>query len=279
MAGPQYVPRDYSGGVVEGVQLTAEMGATDLSFTIANTTGWVNAAGAALGTVGPFTVVIDLGTPSVEKILCSSVNLSTGLVTVYNSGGFSGRGYDQTTAQSHVPGASPAGVQPCWSAVEAAEANAAAVFGPGGGGAVVGLTGNPAGRVYLTTTTGALTLGSYYQIAPCTTDYLIGSMTVASGGLVVPIAGKYRISAQCVVNTASGGQYETAIYKNGSIFAVGSQATGGASTITPAYSMSRTLAAGDNISFYVGVFGSNATSVTGGTGAGQTELSVELVSK
>jgi hypothetical protein len=131
MALPSDITRDYSGGVVEGVQITAEMGSSDQSFTIANTTGWTNAAGNALGTAGPFTVVIDLNTASVEKILCSSVNLLSGLVTVYNVGGNSGRGYDQTTAQAHVPGTSTVGVVPCWSAVEAAEANAAVVVAVG----------------------------------------------------------------------------------------------------------------------------------------------------
>ena len=123
--------RDYAGGVVEGVQLAAQMGSSDTSFTIANTTGWTNAAGNPLGTAGPFTVVIDQGTASVEKILCSLVNLTSGLVTVATWSGGNGRGYDQTAAQAHVAGGSVTGVQPCWSAVEAAEANAAVVVALG----------------------------------------------------------------------------------------------------------------------------------------------------
>ena len=47
--------------------------------------------------------------------------------TVYTSSGYNGRGYDGTTAQAHAPNTSNAGVQTCWSASEAFEANAAAV--------------------------------------------------------------------------------------------------------------------------------------------------------
>ena len=203
MAAPQYVARDYSGGVVEGVQLTAQMGSTDTSFTIASTTGWVNAANNPLGTLGPFTVVIDQGTPSVEKILCSAVNLSSGLVTVYTSGGFSGRGYDQTAAQAHVPGASPLGVQPCWSAVEAAEANAAVVFGPGGGGAVVGLTGNPVGDMVGTGNAG-VTSGVTVPVNMAS-NFVHGSVTFGSNGLLIPVTGYYDIVAGASWNMVTAG--------------------------------------------------------------------------
>ncbi len=206
MALPHNVARDYAGGVVQGVQITAAMGSTDLSFTIVSTTGWVNAAGNALGTVGPFTVVIDQGSTTVEKILCSSVNLTSGLVTVYNSGGTNGRGYDQTTAQAHVPGTTSGGVQPCWSAVEAAEANAAAVYGPGGGGAIIGLTGNPAGRVYASS--GTAVTGGATAVTLNTTSYVAGTMTFTSSsgtGLHVGTTGYYAVNAQvkCVGNTTA----------------------------------------------------------------------------
>ena len=152
MPKPQYVRRSYGGGSAVA-QLVNAMGSTDTSFTISPTTGWVDEDGSSpLGTVGPFTVVIDRFTPQVEKILCSSINLSTGVVTVYTSGdGWSGRGYDGTTAQAHVPNGSTAGVQTCWSSQEADEANQAVVDVLGGGlttygvpvGTIVPFAGTP----------------------------------------------------------------------------------------------------------------------------------------
>jgi hypothetical protein len=196
------------------------MGPTDLSFTIANTTGWVNAAGNPLGTVGPFTVAIDLNTATVEKILCSSVNLGTGLVTVYNSGGFSGRGYDQSTAQTHVAGGSPTGVQPVWSAVEAAEANAAVVYGPGGGGAIIGLTGNPAGRVHAVTGTVGM------SIAPAFTsvisDFLRGGFTTSTNGLTIPVTGWYEVNCNMwAVMGGASSQAQVYLIQNSSAVSTG----------------------------------------------------------
>jgi hypothetical protein len=126
MAAPQYVRRSY-GGAAETAQLTVNLGSGATAFTIQPTTGWVEEDGSPLGTIGPFTVAIDLYTSSLEKVLCSAIDLASGLVTVYvdEADGWSGRGYDGTTAQEHVPGTSPAGVQPCWSSVEADEANQA----------------------------------------------------------------------------------------------------------------------------------------------------------
>lgn len=124
MALPSDVIRSYGGGAVQA-QLIEDMQVGDTSFGITTTVGWVeNGTSNPLGTSGPFVVLIDRGTDTVEKILCSAVNLTTGVVTVWTSGG-SGRGYDGTTAQAHVPNGSPSGVQTCWSSIEATEANAA----------------------------------------------------------------------------------------------------------------------------------------------------------
>jgi hypothetical protein len=128
MSVPLYQLRDYSGDGQPGL-LVAEMGATDLSFNIGPTQAqtWLNGAGANLGTAGPFVLAMDAGTPTVEKILCSAVTPSTGLVTVWSSGGSNGRGYDGTTAQGHVAGTTLAAlvgvVTLCWTAREAYEAN------------------------------------------------------------------------------------------------------------------------------------------------------------
>ena len=130
MAAPKYVARSYAGGAPVAT-IAAPMGSTDTSFTISPTTGWTSADGHALGTDGPFVIDIDRGLASEEKILCTSINLGTGLVQVYNTGGFLGRGYDQTTATTHTPGGgSPlsGACQLVITAVEALEMNAAVTY-------------------------------------------------------------------------------------------------------------------------------------------------------
>lgn len=114
-----YILRSYGGGA-EQAQLIQTIGASDLSFAISNTTGWTEADGSPLGTVGPFTVIIDRFSDTVEKITCTAVNLTTGVVTVETGG----RGADNTDPQGHSPG-SVGGVQTCMTSVEAAEANKA----------------------------------------------------------------------------------------------------------------------------------------------------------
>ena len=118
-----YVIRSYGGGA-EPAQLVESIGTSDLSFAITTTAGWTEADGSPLGTVGPFCVIIDRFTSTVEKIICTAVNLTSGVVTV-DAGG---RGADGTTPQGHVPDGSVSGVQTTWTSVEAAEANEGAAI-------------------------------------------------------------------------------------------------------------------------------------------------------
>ena len=155
MPGPAFVVRSYAGGAPTAT-LSAPMGATDTSFTISPTTGWITPDGNPLGQDGPFVVSIDLGLATMEKILCSSINLGSGLTQVYNVGGFFGRGYDQTNATSHTPsGGSPlnGAVQVVWTAVEASEANQAVSYVLGTHG------GTPANGQVFTWQSGAPTWG------------------------------------------------------------------------------------------------------------------------
>lgn len=104
------------------------MSVSDTSFSINTNSGWPT------GAVGSFYCVLDPGTASEEKVLCSAQ--STSVVTV--AGG--GRGADGTTAKSHAIGAV---AYPCWAAAEADELNAHAnattqVHGLGAADAVVG---------------------------------------------------------------------------------------------------------------------------------------------
>jgi hypothetical protein len=123
MTAPQYVERSYAGAAAV-TSLGSSIGASDTSFSIASAVGWPT------GSSGPFVISVDKGLDTEEKILCAS--LSGTEVEVYNAGGFSGRGYDGTTAQGH----STSGiVVPVWSATEAEEANQVVYYalGPGGG--------------------------------------------------------------------------------------------------------------------------------------------------
>ena len=116
---PAYVTRSYS-GKAQATTLFANIGPSDTTFLIAAPSSWVEAPNNVnhLGTSGPFVVSVDYNTTSEEKILCSSIDLSSGTVTVYGSG--AGRGYDGTSAQSH---SSTALAVVVFAAVDADEAN------------------------------------------------------------------------------------------------------------------------------------------------------------
>ena len=208
MPAPQFVRRSYAGGA-QAAQIVTNMGSTDTTFTIASTTGWVEEDGSPLGTVGPFTVAIDLYTPTVEKVLCSAVNLSTGVVTVYVADdGWSGRGYDGTAPQAHVSGGSQSGVQPCWSSVEAYEANQAVYDVLGGGGdSLVGVPigslvpfGGPSNNLptnFLVANAAAISRATYAACFAAIT--LAGTGTTTSGGATIT-----AVSTAVTANTMAG---------------------------------------------------------------------------
>ena len=133
MAFPKYSLRSYAGGATP-TTLATSIAANDLTFTLNSTTNWyqtdlVNSTGHPsanpLGNSGPFVVALDYGTATEEKILCSSVVLSTGVVTVWVDGSNSsntGRGYDGSTAQPHTSGSSGTAL-PVFTSTEAGVAN------------------------------------------------------------------------------------------------------------------------------------------------------------
>jgi len=96
-------PNSFSGSAVS-TTLQGYLSPSDTSFTISNGSGWVETVGAnigqPLGTSGPFVVCVDYGTANEERILCSGIS-PTKVVTVWTSGGATGRGYDGTTPQGH----------------------------------------------------------------------------------------------------------------------------------------------------------------------------------
>jgi hypothetical protein len=226
MTAPTDILRSYGGGAVVA-QLTQEMGPTDTSFTITPTTGWVQNNNSPLGTAGPFVVVIDRFTSTVEKILCSSIDLTTGVVQVYVNGGFTGRGYDANptsgTPQSHYPNSNSSGVQTCWTSVEAQEANAAVatLFGtvgsaPTNGEALIWQSGAPVwGTAYTPPTPSAVASGELYSVStvsigsgvwvtlPAFGINLSGGVTVDGDALVIPAAGRYLVAGQVQISVTS----------------------------------------------------------------------------
>ena len=290
MAFPTYSLRSYAGGATP-TTLATSMAANDLTFTLNSTTNWyetdlVNNTGHPsanpLGNSGPFVVALDYGTATEEKILCSSVVLSTGVVTVwvdsFNSSN-TGRGYDGSAAQPHTSGSSGTAL-PVFTSTEAGVANYAVQQTVGqitnagdllyGSGAntlgVLGagttnqvLTSNGAaspswknttaatyysastsaptvptqGQVWYQTDTHALlvysgsawlstypsgvpagrmyALGSIgsavgvFSVTSMAQDFVKGSMTYASNGLTVPVAGIYSVQASIGWQATSGG--------------------------------------------------------------------------
>jgi len=84
----------------------------ETTFTIADASTWyetgINGQRTSnpLGTSGVFTVVVDFGTAAEEHILCSAVNVSTGVVTIWTDGTNNGRGWDGTPKSAHSAGSS-----------------------------------------------------------------------------------------------------------------------------------------------------------------------------
>lgn len=315
MAAPENILRSYGGGA-EPAQLVNEIGASELSFAISLTTGWVEEGTTnPLGTSGPFTVVADRFTASVEKILCSSVNLTTGVVDVYNVGGFTGRGYDGTTAQAHVPGGSTSGIQTCWTAQEALEANAAVVVLLGGspadgdvfqivGGSPTyapnpsGLAGAPCGRIYQSTPLSMAYTGTPVVLTHFSPSFLLGGFTnpTTSGELIVPVTGTYRVTGVIQYNLASAAvdpsaglsNFIGALLLNGTEFAEDDFALslpaigGGSVTCAGPFSVkaSSLVAASATDVLTMSAFQNMHTTVNGTTVAGTTKtwLEAELVS-
>jgi len=93
-------PTSFS-GKAQATTLAVNMGISDMSFTVVSASTWLQTvgpySGQALGAGGTyFVVTLDYGLSTEEKVLCSSVNTFTGVVTVV------ARNYDGTTASGHL---------------------------------------------------------------------------------------------------------------------------------------------------------------------------------
>jgi len=117
MAYPTYViPRSIPGAATPTYLSAALVSgyATSQTITAASTIGWyeVSSSGTLssnpLGTSGVFTLVVDYGTVTEEKVLCSgAITIGTNVpITVWYDGTNNGRGYDGTPISAHASGTS-----------------------------------------------------------------------------------------------------------------------------------------------------------------------------
>ena len=218
-APPSYLLRSY-GGNAWPAYLVSQMGATDLTFALVpapggSLAGWVEPSGSPLGTSGFFDVEVDVGLPTAEKILCSSINLTSGVVNVATGSGWNGRGNDQSGAQVHQPQSANGGLcRPCLTANEMRESNllvnalmgqtpsdgqlvqwSASAGKPTYVTGVAGITGVPAGRIFAGTGQ-SFASGATDQLVFGSTGTLKGGMTVGTNSLIIPATGLYIFSAQ-----------------------------------------------------------------------------------
>lgn len=205
-----FLRRFYAGGGAS-TTLASAMGNSDTSFSISATTGW---PGGSPG--GNFIVVIDRGTSSEEKILCSS---NSGTVVSVAS---SGRGYDGTSATSHNSNAT---VSLCGGAIDFDETNqmsnllgnvaeGSLVYGKGAGvlpsALAIGTNG-----YYLTSNGTDPTWSALPTIPPlaatvgiCTSSVTMTGSAIQIGSVTVPANGKYlvNVSSQFQNSTTIGSQ-------------------------------------------------------------------------
>lgn len=120
MAGPAYIRREYVGGS-QALQLAGQIGAGDLTITADPNVGEFSTW--PTGATGDFTIGIDQGLQTLEKILCSAFDPSTGVFTVAVNGSWNGRGYDDTDPVAHVPQTNIPQIILTWTATEADETN------------------------------------------------------------------------------------------------------------------------------------------------------------
>lgn len=190
---------EHQGGAAP-TQLSGNITSSSSSFGIASATGYPT------GAVGDFFLVIDPGTASEEKVLCSAQ--SGGTVTVAT------RGADGTTAVSHNAGAV---VKHCFSAVEADQANydvwarQNGLFS-GHCGSTTSCPGN---------TTTAVTVDTA-DVDP--------AGGVGSGGYTVGVGGTWRVKVSLGTNN-SAGQIAADIFVAGSFVKGGPQAATGIAVV------------------------------------------------
>ena len=117
MAYPVYTTPRSIPGAATPTYLSATLASgysANQTLTVASTIGWyeVTSSGTLssnpLGTSGIFTLVVDYGSATEEKILCSgAVSIGTNVaISVWSDGTYNGRGWDGTPVSAHASGTS-----------------------------------------------------------------------------------------------------------------------------------------------------------------------------
>ena len=92
-------PTESFAGAAAPTHVASTFSASATSGTFHDLSTWTElGTGDPLGTSGDFVIVVDYGKTSEEKIRCSALNLSTGVIT------FAERGFDDTTPAVHSAG-------------------------------------------------------------------------------------------------------------------------------------------------------------------------------
>lgn len=212
--------RSYAGAATPAYLTSTLSGVTTSgqTFTINSSSDWyeITSSGTLssnpLGTSGPFTLVVDYGTASEEKILCSGViSPSTGstVITVWSDGVNYGRNYDGTAIKNHQPGSSSSyNVFPVAAAVEQYQFNRAVataiLSGTSAGGDLTGTLPSPS-----LVTTGVLsgTYGSSTTVAQFNVDAkgrILSASGVAISGVGTP--GITQLTGDVTAGPGSGSQ-------------------------------------------------------------------------
>ena len=206
MAYPNYTTPRSIPGAATPTYLTATLASgysTSQTFTVASTANWyeVSTSGTAttnpLGTSGVFTLVVDYGSNTEEKILCSGViTIGTNVpITVWYDGTRNGRGWDGTLQFPHAVGSgSNPNIFPVRTAVDDLQFNNATAY-------IATLSGNQvADEANIASISGSLaTLSGQYVITSGSLTTLSGQFSTLSGQFTT-LSGSYYTTSGIVTN-------------------------------------------------------------------------------